>query len=381
MDSIDVLVIGGGIAGASAGFAIAANRGVVVLEREDAPGYHTSGRSAAQYAQGFEPAVVRRLAIASRGFLSNPPSGFAQAPLLSPRGSLVVGRVGQEIALATEVAEAQADGVDERLVDAAEARSLVPALVADDLAGGVLEPGAMDLDVGALLGGFVRGLRAQGGRLVTDAEVIGLDRRDGLWLATTRAGTFAAPIVVNAAGAWADVLARMAGVAPLGLVPKRRTAFLFDPPAEFDTGRWPLTGDLDSTWYIKPEPDRVMGSLADETPSAPCDAQPEELDVAQAIANIEAATALRVRRLQRRWAGLRTFAPDLQPLNGFDPKAEGFYWLAGQGGYGMLTAPAMARAAAALIEGRDLPPEMRALGLSTDALSAGRLRESTSRAD
>jgi len=360
----DILVIGAGIAGLSVAAELAPRRGVVVLERESQPGYHSSGRSAAQFSLTLCSPVVRRLAAASRAFFEAPPAGFADHPVATPRPAMSVGRAGQEAALE---AEARNEGI--RLADAAEARRLFPPLVAEGLCGAVVEPDARDLDVAAILQGHVRRLRAAGGRIAADAEVTGLERKGGLWRAATRAGAFAAPLVIDAAGAWADAVAEQAGVAPLGLVPKRRTAFVFDPPAGADPRGWAFTGDLDETWYVKPETGRFMGSLSDATPSAPCDAQPEEIDVAQAIDNIQNATTLAIRRPQRAWAGLRTFAPGGDPVAGFAPDAEGFFWLAGQGGVGFLTSPALSRAAAALAEGAELPADLRAAGLAAGDLA------------
>jgi D-arginine dehydrogenase len=364
----DVLVIGAGIAGLSAAAALAPRRRVVVLERESAPGYHTSGRSAAQYSLSLTSPTVRRLAQAGRTFFEAPPAGFADHPIATPRISMSVGRVGQEAVLRTE---AQHEGI--RWVEPGEAARLFPPLSTDGLCGAIVEEGARDLDVHAMLQGHVRGLRAAGGTVVHDAEVLRLERRGGLWRAETKAGAFAAPVVVDAAGAWADEVARLAGVHPLGLVPKRRTAFVFDPPAGIDPRPWAFAGDLDETWYVKPETGRFMGSLSDATPSPPCDAQPEEIDVAQAIDNIERATSLRIRRPQRTWAGLRSFVADGDPVAGFAPDAEGFFWLAGQGGVGFLTSPALSRAAAALVEGGDLPEDLRALGLAARDLAPSRL--------
>jgi D-arginine dehydrogenase len=234
------------------------------------------------------------------------------------------------------------------------------------------EPAAMDIDVHALHQGFLRGLRARGGRVVTDAEVRSLRRRDGLWTAETTAGTFAAPIVVNAAGAWADEVARLAGIGTVGLVPKRRTAFTIEPPEGVAPSGWPAVVDVAETFYFKPESGRLLVSPADETPMPPCDVQPDEIDVASAAARLEAATTLQVRRIAHKWAGLRSFVADKTPVAGFAPDAEGFFWLAGQGGYGIQTSPAMGRVAAALAAGRGLPPDIAARGVTEAALSPAR---------
>lgn len=233
----------------------------------------------------------------------------------------------------------------------------------------IYEPDARDMDVHAIHHGFLRALRARGGTLVTKAEVLGVDRLRGAWNAQTNAGGFTAPVVVNAAGAWADEIARRAGVADLGLAPKRRTAMVFDVPEGVDPTTWPATVDVDEQFYFKPEAGCVLASPADETPSPPCDAQPEEIDLAITVDHIERATTLKIHRIARRWAGLRTFVADKTPVVGTDPDADGFFWLAGQRGYGIFTSPAMAQAAAALATGRDLPENLRALGLSATDLA------------
>ncbi|MGE4220378.1 MAG: NAD(P)/FAD-dependent oxidoreductase [Alphaproteobacteria bacterium] len=345
----DFLVIGGGIAGASAGWALAAHGRTVVLERESAPGYHTTGRSAAQYTELYGSVAIRALARLSKPFLEAPPQGFAEHSLLSPRGALFVGAGGDEAAIDALLGFADGRSGIVRDIGAAGACALVPALRPAVVKYALHEPASQDIDVHALHGGFLKGLRSRGGTLATDADATAIERRGGRWHVRCTAGEFAAPVLVNAAGAWADAVAAMAGVRPIGLVPKRRTAIRFAPEPVMDISGWPLTIDASETWYIKPDAGRLMGSPADETPSPPCDAQPEELDVAMAVDRIERATTLSIRRIEHRWAGLRSFAPDKTPVVGFAPDAEGFFWLAGQGGYGIKTSPAMAAATAALI--------------------------------
>jgi D-arginine dehydrogenase len=261
-----------------------------------------------------------------------------------------------------------------RRIDAAEAIALNPALNPDYIAAAIYEPAARDIDVHALHGGYLRALRQRGGRLVTGAGVQALSRDGGTWVAGTRAGNFAAPIVVNAAGAWCDEVAGLAGVRPCGLVPKRRTVFTFDAPDGLDISAWPATIDIDEQFFFKPDAGRILGSPADETPSLPCDAQPEVLDVALGIDRIEKATNLTVRRLVNKWAGLRSFVADKTPVVGMDTQADGFFWLAGQGGYGIQTSPALSRAVAALITTGDLPAELTARGLDKAMLAPARLR-------
>ena len=347
-ETADILVIGAGMAGASAAYELAAGRRVVVLEQEAAPGFHSTGRSAALFSETYGNATVRALSRASRPFLATPPDGFCETALLSPRGALFVAGEAERGHLEAQAAE-DPDAFD--WLSAAEVLARVPVLRPEAAVAGLYEAGAMDIDVAALHQGFLRGLRQRGGDVVTDAGVAGLKRAAGLWTARTRTGDFAAPIVVNAAGAWADSVAALAGVGPLGLAPKRRTVALIDAPPDVDVSTWPLTIEAGESWYFKPDAGRLLISPADETDTEPCDAQPDDLDVAIAVDRIERATTLQVRRVSHRWAGLRTFAPDRTPVCGFDPRAEGFFWLAGQGGYGIQTAAALAQRAARIVGG------------------------------
>jgi len=368
----DVIVVGAGIAGASVAFELAATRRVLLLERESQPGYHTTGRSAALFTETYGNVVMRALTRASKAFLARPPAGFSTAPLLSPRGTLLVARREQLPAL--QRAFEQCAALVENLAwwSGDEVRARVPCFAPDQVAGGLLEPDAMDIDVHALHGGFLRGLRDRGGQLTCGAEVRTMARDGSLWRVQTAGGDFAAPLLVNAAGAWADGIGRLAGARPIGLVPKRRTAITFDPPAGLSIDRWPAVIDIDEDWYLKPDAGRILASPADETPSPPCDAQPEEYDVAVLVDRLTRVTTLQVPRIRARWAGLRSFVADQTIVAGFDAQAPGFFWLAGQGGYGIQTAPAVARAAAALINGETLPGDIADLGVAADALSPTR---------
>ncbi len=372
--SADILVIGGGVAGASVGYFLATRgRRVVLLEREETCGYHTTGRSAALYSQAYGNAAIRALTVAGANFYNDPPDGFAEHPLLTPCGALFIGRADQQAAVEQAVREGQALVPSVRLVDSAEARRISPALRADYVACAGWEPDARGIDVDALHQGFLRGLRANDGQVIVKAEVQALERKGGRWQAQTMAGDFAAPIVVNASGAWADTIGVLAGCKPVGCVPKRRTAFLFAPPEGTDVSAWPLTVDVDETFYFKPMSGLLMGSPADETPVEPHDAYAEELDIAIGVDRIQTATTLEIRAIRHNWAGLRSFVADKTPVAGYDGKQEGFFWLCGQGGYGIQTAPGLGAAAAALIEGEDLPEHVRRLGLSAAGLSPERL--------
>jgi D-arginine dehydrogenase len=373
MRTCDVLIIGAGIAGASAAYELAPYASVILLERERQPGYHTTGRSAAVFAPAYGNRVIRALTAASRAFYQARAGGLAGHPVLSPRGALFLARKDQAASLARLHAETapQVDGL-ERL-SRAQVLERLPVLRQDYVDGALYDPSSMDMDVAAIHKGYLRGLRARGGELIVDAEVTRFASDCAPWRIETRADRFEAAVLVDAAGAWADQLAKQAGVPPIGLVPKRRTAFLFDTtfPIERD---WPAVVDVDEQFYFKPESGRLLGSPADETPVAPCDVQPEELDIAIAIDRIESAARFRVRHVPRRWAGLRSFVADQTPVVGMEETVPGFFWLAGQGGYGIQTAPALARAAASLLVDGVLPADLLRLGMVAEDLLPLRLR-------
>ncbi len=375
MEQFDVMIVGAGIAGASAGFFLAATHRVVLLEREHRPGYHATGRSAALFTETYGNEAVRALTRGARAFFETPPDGFAQAPLLTPRGLLYIGRADQQDLLERKRHELAGLARGVRRLSRDEALALCPLLRADHVAGALIEPDCRDIDVAALHQGFLTGARRRGGHIVTDATVRSLRReaRHG-WRADTTQGEFAAHIVVNAAGAWADEIATLAGVVPAGLMPLRRTALLVDVPEGMDPAAWPMVADADEAFYFKPDAGRLLLSPADETPSPPCDARPDEIDIATAVDRLERATTLQVRRIGHKWAGLRTFAPDRSLIAGFDPSAAGFFWLAGQGGYGIQTSPSMGRIAAAMVAGDGMPADLAGLGVTAAMLDIRRLR-------
>ena len=374
MSKCDFLVIGAGMAGASVAYELAEAGRVVVLEREEAPGYHSTGRSAAMFLLTYGNAIIRDLTVASRSFFAEPPAGFSESPLWSPRGTLTVARADQRATLQEAATQARRHVPAIEEMDGAEARRLMPVLRADYVAAATFDADAHELDVHAIHGGFLKGLTGRGGKVVTDAEVTALSWNAGAWTAETPGGVFTAPIVVNAAGAWCDEVARLANVAPIGLVAKRRTAITFDGPDGVDVAKWPMVIDVDEEFYFRPEAGRLLASPADATPVPPSDVQPEELDVAVAVERVERAADLHVRRIAHKWAGLRSFVADNTPVVGMDEETDGFFWLAGQGGYGIMTSPSMARAAAGLITTGALPADLADMGLGAADLAPGRLR-------
>jgi D-arginine dehydrogenase len=377
MDTVDVCIIGGGMAGASIAWHLAPHASVALLEREPHAGYHSTGRSAALFSPNYCSRLVQQLTLAAQPFLEAPPADFSAAPLLRDRGYLMVGRDAQVEALAQYESEAAVAGLKTTRLTPLQARELVPVLRAEACDWALLDANAWDLDVDALLQGFLRGARAHGARWLGSHDVTALARDGALWRirGTARGDEFElrSRIVVNAAGAWADGLAQLAGVAPLGLVPHRRTAFIFDAPAGIETARWPMVADADELFYFKPDAGRMLGSLGEEVPSPPVDAQPDDFDVATAVDRIEQVIDFPVQRVLRSWTGLRVFAPDRDPVSGFEATASGFYWHAALGGYGIQTAAGIGAFAAATILGRELPAALVAQQLTAAQLSPQRL--------
>jgi len=370
----DFLVIGGGIAGASIAWHLATHGRVIVLEREAQPGYHSTGRSAAMFAESYGTPQVRALTMASRAFLDTPAQGFAGQALLTPRGALLVATHGQEELLQQTWLALRAGGNQIHLLGRDQACAMLPVLRKERVIGAIHDSSAADLDVDALHQGYLRGLRRQGGRLVCNAEVTALQRIDGGWRVGAGGAEYRAPTVVNAAGAWADRIAQLAGITPIGLQPRRRSVFLFPPPVGLDTTHWPLAIGLAEDWYFKPEAGLLLGSPANADPVEPQDVQPEELDIATGIHRLTEMTTLTIHRPTHTWAGLRSFVTDGDLVGGFDPLHPGFFWSAAQGGYGIQTSPAMGASCAALARGLPLPSQVAAFGLTAGMLSPARLR-------
>jgi D-arginine dehydrogenase len=368
----DVIVLGAGMAGASVAAELAPQRRVLLLELEDQPGRHTTGRSAAMFFESYGNATVRGLTRASRAFLEQPPEGFADVPLISPRAALFVAGPGAVSRLQDLLGSFQ-EGTDLKPLPRDEALRQVPILRPEAVAAAALDDSGRDMEVAAILQGYLRLLRRAGAQAVLGAGEVGLQRHAGQWAVDSRAGRFQAPVLVNATGAWADVVARQAGARPVGLQPMRRTALTIPAPEGHDTRAWPMVIDVDETVYFKPDAGQFLLSPANEDPMDPCDVAPEELDIAIAVDRFQALTTHPVRRIAHRWAGLRSFVADRSPVAGWDAQAEGFFWLAGQGGYGIQMAPALARAAAALVLGQALPEDIAAQGVTPQALSPQRL--------
>ncbi|WP_416310642.1 NAD(P)/FAD-dependent oxidoreductase [Pseudomonas sp. W03] len=373
MIEVDFLIIGGGIAGASTGYFLSRHGKVAVLERESHAGYHSTGRSAALYTVAYGTPQVRALTAASRAFFDNPPEGFVEHPILTPRGEMTVDFEGNPEELQRQYESARASVPEMRLLDADEACAIVPVLRREKVHGAMIDPSAADIDTDGLLQGYLRGIRRNGGSVQLDSEALEISRIDGSWEVRCAQETYRAPVLVNAAGGWCDKIAELAGVAPLGLTPKRRAAFLFSPPESVDSHSWPVLVSLDESFYFKPDAGMLLGSPANADPVEPHDVQPEELDIALGIYQIEEHTTLSIRRPSHTWAGLRSFFADGDLVSGYDPVTPGFYWVAGQGGYGIQTSAAMGEASATLIRGEALPEHLTRHGLSAEMLSPARL--------
>jgi len=374
-----MLIIGAGIAGASLAWRLArAGRPVVLIEREPQPGMHSTGRSAAMFMESYGPPGVRALTRASRDFYLQPPAGFAEAPLLSPRHALFVATAGQQAALARMQADLAASGTTMVLLNSELLAQAAPALKPDLFQNALLDEQGYDMDVHALLQGFLRGARQAGARLLTGVWPLRAAHDGQRWrVALSDGNELVAHTVVNAAGAWADELAALFGAVPIGLQPRRRSAFTFRVPEGVDLARWPMVADVDEAWYFKPDAGQLLGSPANADPVPPHDVQPEEFDIALGIHLIQEATSLRIERPTATWAGLRSFVADGDLVIGFDDACPGFFWLAAQGGYGIQSAAGASLLAASLIAGQPLPAELAAHGVEPRVVSPLRLRGAT----
>ena len=357
MKEYDVAVIGGGVAGLSAAYFLSEHCDVLVLEREDQLAYHSSGRSAAMYIEGYENEVVQELTVAGREFFFQPPEGFSEYPLLGPCGGLTVGARGEEAELENYV-KVWSDSCPElRRVSTHEATQLVPILSGHWLGGAVYDPSWKSIDVHELLTGFERGIRSNGGKILKSSEAIGLEGTREGWLIDLGKETLKSSIVVNAAGAWANSVAALASIDAKPLYPLRRTAAIIPAPAVI--GRWPMVRAIAGNLYFRPESPGMLVCPQDETPSKAMDAFALELDVARVLEEYQTVNAHSVERVLKTWAGLRTFAEDRKPLVGYDKQSPSFFWLAGQGGFGVQTSPGLGRLASELILNREpVPPNI-----------------------
>lgn len=368
----DLIVIGGGIAGVSLGYEVAEERSVCLLEMESALAFHTTGRSAASYLETYGHREVRALTTASRVFFESPPEHF-DGPLLSPRPLLQFARVGRGSTLRELHGEVLERVPQARLLSPDDAVEVYPMLRLEQVELGMLEPGAMEIDVHGLHQGYVRGLKRRGGVIVKSGKVVSMDQVSGTWTITTADGVRrTAQTVVNAAGAWGDQVAALAGARSVGLAPLLRSIFMVRSPDPEATKHLPIVAEIDSTFYIKPEGDQLLCSPAEETPTPPGEVRADQLEVARAIEAIAETTTFQPKSVTSTWAGLRTFAADRNLVLGPDPELPGFFWYVGQGGFGIQTAPAAARVAANVLRGEEVPSDVVERGLDISKLSPSR---------
>ena len=375
-ETADFIIIGGGIAGASAGYELCKKGRVVILEKESQLAYHTTGRSSAIFQLGYNKGdiLLHILVKASEDFLRHPPTGFTTHPLLTPRCLIHVATAEKQSALDDLQRKLSKIDVETDYIDGAEARRLLPILAPEFHGRALREQGTADIDVNALHEGYLRQIKASGGDVITKAGVTALTRRDNQWHVTSTKGTYRAPIVINAAGSWVDQIAALANISPINIRPMRRTVIMVAPPEGISADSWPLVMDAAEGYYFKPDSGKILMTPGDEKFVPPCDVQPEEIDIAYGAHYLETATTLKVDKIDRSWAGLRNQVTDGHPVVGFDSEQEGFFWLAGQGGFGIKTSPAMGRITAALIAGTGLPQDIIDLGLREEQISVRRVK-------
>lgn len=368
----DVIVIGGGIAGVSIGYELSKSHSVCLLEMESTLAFHTTGRSAATFLETYGGPEIRALTTGSRQFLENPPE-FFESELMTPRPLLQFAKQGRGSVIEQLHADVLPLVPDAELLTPDQVAEVFPVVAPEYVERGMYEQGAMELDVAGLHQGYVRGLKANKGEIIKSAKVVALTRGVDSWTVETADGERrTATDIIDAAGAWGDVVAELAGGKPVGLMPLRRTIFMVNSPEGAGTKDLPIFGDIDQSFYIKPEGTQFLCSPADETPCPPSDAKADELEIARAIEEINAATTLDVRSVTTAWAGLRSFVPDRNFVVGPDPEVPGFHWFVGQGGYGIQTAPAAAMAGAALVRGEQLPADLISRGLDAARLAPHR---------
>jgi len=374
MQETDFLIVGAGVAGASIAYRLAPNASVMVIDMEDQAGYHTTGRSAAFYAETYGGPLIQPLTSASKGFFHSPPGGFSEAPLISPRGVVHVFRQDQ-----SEEAKALFTGLKASLPDLtmltqAEVLTLMPQLLADNILGGIYDPNCSALDVAALHQGFLKGAKQKGAKVVLGSALTHATFQKGRWAIDTPMGLVRAKIVINAAGAWADKVAEYSGVRPLGLAPLRRTVVtIANPENLIFCKKSPIAMQVGAENYFKPEGHGYLISPGDEVFMPPCDVQPEQEDIALAVYQFEQATGATVKKVEAKWAGLRSFAKDRAPIIGFAADMPSFFWSAGHGGFGIQTAPAWSELAAALVTGQPVPERLLSFNVRAEHYSPARL--------
>ncbi|WEX90501.1 FAD-binding oxidoreductase [Sinorhizobium garamanticum] len=375
MRKYDVVIIGGGIAGLSLAYFLSQHRSVAVIEREDALGYHSTGRSAAEFVLRYNAPEVCALARIAKVFFDKPPQGFSDVQLLKQRGGVMIASDDKIERFETALADERAFTPEIERLTPEQAVSRIPILKPDYVAAAYHDPNFWDIEVENLLQGYTRGARRNGSEILERHEVLSAERDGAAWILTTPAGEISAKVVVNAAGAWADPVATLFGVEPIGIVPHRRTAITVDLPDGVDATTLPEINEIDEDFYMKPEGGRLLASPADATPCEPSDVQPEEIDVAWAAHYVEEATTISVRRIAKSWAGLRSFSADKLPVVGFAPGRSDFFWLAGQGGYGILTSPSLGQLAASLLIDTPMPKAFRSEALDPRSFSPARFQK------
>jgi D-arginine dehydrogenase len=369
----DFLIIGSGMAGMSAAYRLSKYGKVTVLEKESLLGYHTTGRSAAFFTENYGNKIIRSITKASRFFLENPPLCFKNNKLMTQYGgSLFIANKNQSKLVDKELEYAKSLSANVFEINKKEVLNMVPILREEYIDRALHEPDSKVMDVDLIHQGFARGLKENNGEIIFNSEVQKIIKNNGLWKLETKSDQFVSPVVINAAGAWCDKIAILADCHPLNLSPKRRTVIIFEHPANINTTKWPVVIDIEDNFYFKSEAGKILASPADETDSAPCDSQPEELDIALTIDRIENATNFKIKKIDHKWAGLRSFFPDRTPVVGEDPIRSGFYWLAGQGGYGIQTAPGISKIIECLITGHNWPSYLNDLSITPETLSPKR---------
>ncbi len=370
----DFLIVGAGIAGASIAYRLAPSARVTLIDMEEQAGYHTTGRSAAFYAETYGGPLIQPFTSASKSFFHKPPCGFSDVPLISELGAIHVFHEGQENEAEALYASLCCALPNVRMLSCADVMAFLPQLREEYVAGGIYDPDCSSLDVAALHQGFLRSAKNDGAKLIAGAPLERATVEGGRWHVKTAGGDIWARTIINAAGAWADEVARCCDVMPLGLQPLRRTVVTIDKPdgLPFEKGS-PIVMPVGEEYYFKPEGNGYLLSPGDEVLMPPCDVQPEHEDVALAVHQFEQATGATVRRVEAKWAGLRTFAKDRAPVIGFASDTEQFFWSVGQGGFGIQTAPAWSELAAALLLNKDVPESLSGFGVEAAAYAPARL--------